>query len=91
MSNRIERIQQSKHFELTKNRHRKSGKIHYRINLIGEDWSWRDPSSIASWRNAVRDIVDPLRNKSGEYGLHWKFRSQKEAEMLYMTLVLKFS
>jgi len=86
MSYRIEQICQSRYFELTKNRHRKSNKVHYRINLM--DWPW---TGMQSFQDQVRDTVDPTRTKSGQFGYHWKFRSRNEAEMMYMTLMLKFA
>ena len=86
----VQILNQSKYFRLTKCRHRKSEKVHYRITLIDHPWEAYDVSP-QSFFDQVRDIVDPLRNKSGAAGIHWKFRSQDQAEKLYMTLLLKFS
>ena len=41
--------------------------------------------------DVVRDICDPLRNKSGADGIKWKFRSRITAEKCYIFLVLKFA
>ena len=41
--------------------------------------------------DSVRDICDPLRNKSGKDGIKWKFRSRVTAEQCYTFLALKFS
>jgi len=41
--------------------------------------------------DAVRDICDPLRNKSGKNGIKWKFRSRVTAEQCYTFLALKYS
>ena len=41
--------------------------------------------------DVVRDICDPLRNKSGKDGIKWKFRSLTTAEQCYTFLALKFS
>ena len=40
---------------------------------------------------AVRDICDPLRRKSGPLGRKWKFRSITTADQCYTFLALKFS
>ena len=39
----------------------------------------------------VRDLFDPLRNKGGRWGTHWKFSNRKDAEQMYTIAVLKFS
>jgi hypothetical protein len=41
--------------------------------------------------DVVRDICDPLRNKSGKDGIKWKFRSRVTAEQCYTFLALKYS
>jgi len=41
--------------------------------------------------DVVRDICDPLRNKSGKDGIKWKFRSLTTAEQCYTFLALKYS
>ena len=41
--------------------------------------------------DVVRDICNPLRNKSGKGGIKWKFRSRVTAEQCYTFLSLKFS
>jgi hypothetical protein len=50
-------------------------------------------SSPAPTQNldVVRDICDPLRNKSGKDGTKWKFRSRVTAEQCYTFLSLKLS
>ena len=51
------------------------------------------PYSMATTQNldVVRDICDPLRNKSGKDGIKWKFRSRVTAEQCYTFLALKYS
>jgi hypothetical protein len=51
------------------------------------------PESLVAPQNldVVRDICDPLRNKSGKNGIKWKFRSLTTAEQCYTFLALKFS
>jgi len=51
------------------------------------------PFSPAPTQNldVVRDICDPLRNKSGKDGIKWKFRSLTTAEQCYTFLSLKYS
>ncbi len=51
------------------------------------------PFSPAPTQNldVVRDICDPLRNKSGKDGIKWKFRSLTTAEQCYTFLALKYS
>jgi len=39
----------------------------------------------------VRNICDPLRNKSGKDGTKWKFRSRVTADQCYTFLALKLS
>jgi hypothetical protein len=97
MSYKIETLQKSTFFTLTKNRHRKSEKVHYRITMHAWPVEWGSVSfhtnllENISFKDQVRNIVDPLRNKAGSQGTQWKFRSRDEAEKLYMALMLKFS
>ena len=79
--NRSQVLHKSEHFELRRVKRRKSDKVYYEIRLIS--WTTND------WLEGVRDIVDPLRNKSGRYGNHWKFRSYDEAEKLMTALLLR--
>jgi hypothetical protein len=97
MSYKVETIQKSTFFTLTKNRHRKSDKVHYRITMHSWPVKWNSVGFNTnllenfSFKDQVRDIVDPLRNKAGTEGTHWKFRSRDEAEKLYTALMLKFA
>ena len=53
----------------------------------------QQPEFLVAEQNldVVRDICDPLRNKSGKNGIKWKFRSRITAEKCYIFLVLKYS
>jgi hypothetical protein len=46
--------------------------------LTDEDWDW------------IRDMCDPMRNKSGRRGRRWRFRSRTEAERCWTMILLKF-
>lgn len=37
---------------------------------------------------AIRNLVDPLRNKSGNQGTSWKYRNRKDAEQHYTMLLM---
>ena len=39
----------------------------------------------------IRNFFDPLRNKGGRWGSHWKYSNRKDAEQMYATALLKFS
>ena len=43
-----------------------------------EDWDW------------LRNICDPMRNKSGARGRRWRFRSRTEAEKCWTLILLKY-
>ena len=49
-----------------------------RLHLSDEDWDW------------IRDICDPMRNKSGNRGRRWRFRSRSQAEKCWTMILLKF-
>ena len=79
--NRIQTLHESENFELRRVKRRKSDKVYYEIKVM--------VYATDEWCEGVRDIVDPLRNKSGRYGNHWKFRSLDEAEKLMTALLLR--
>ena len=86
-------IYSSKHFCLLKWRHRKSDKVHYRLEMMDSWWAIGPSTNgeLVSMADQVRDIVDPTRCRSGHTGKHWKYRSLNEAEKMYTLLVMKFS
>jgi hypothetical protein len=70
-------------------RQRGSIKKYWEIEWLGWGVAWGVawPGPIEE----VRDICDPLRNKSGKFGTKWKFRSRVTAEQCYTFLSLKLS
>jgi hypothetical protein len=84
------RISHIKHIclnEVTRRRQGGSIKKHWEIECLAWGMLW--PSFILI--EEVRDICDPLRNKSGKDGIKWKFRSRVTAEQCYTFLALKYS
>ena len=79
--NRSQVLHKSDKFELRRVKRRKTDKVYYEIKLM--------VYATDEWCEGVRDIVDPLRNKSGRFGTHWKFRSYDEAEKLMTALLLR--
>lgn len=78
-------LQKSKWFQLTEKRRRKNNNsVYYEIKI--DRWGF---DNDGEWLEAVRDIIDPLRNKSGKYGIHWNFRDRDEAEKMMSMLLLK--
>lgn len=41
--------------------------------------------------NEIRDLFDPLRNKSGHDGTSWKYSNRKDAEQMYIMATLRWS
>ena len=81
--NRHQVLHKSENFVLSKVKRRKSDKVYYEIKLL------MTYARSYEWIDSVRDIVDPLRNKSGRYGSQWKFRSLDEAEKMLTALLLR--
>ena len=77
------RLHESTHFRLQQE-HNSKGRKFYRIVW----WNWID---LHDQVNAVRDIVDPQRNKSGKNGSSWKFSNRAKAEQMYMMLLMRWS
>jgi hypothetical protein len=85
-------IHSSKHFRLIKWRHRKSDKVHYRVEMSYDYWMDRNrEEGEKSFPERVRDVIDPTRCRSGQGGDHWKYRNLEEATKAYTFLVMKFS
>lgn len=80
-------IYHSKNFRLLKWHHRKSLKVHYRVEIMNLWWELDGTSMVEQ----VRDIVDPTRCRSGKAGTHWKYRNLDEATKVYTFLVMRFS
>lgn len=77
------RLHESRCFRLQQETNR-NGRRFYRI--VWWDWILEHEDL-----ERVRDIVDPLRNKSGSNGSSWKFSSRAEAEKYYTMLLLRWS
>lgn len=89
MNSRITPLYKSEFFELRKMKRRKSEKIYYEVRVTG--WIPETSSMETSFYEQVRDMIDPLRNKSGSAGTHWKFRNLNDAEKIYTALVLRWT
>lgn len=68
---------------------RKTDKVYYEVRVTG--WVPEVPPTEDSFFEQVRDMIDPLRNKSGKGGTHWRFRNQTDAEKIYTALVLRWT
>ena len=84
-SNQI--LHKSENFELRRKKRRKTDKVYYEISLPLSNRLINDEAFV----EGVRDLVDPLRNRSGRYGLHWKYRSREEAEQMLTALLLRWA
>ena len=85
--NRIQTLHESENFELRRVKRRKSDKVYYEIRLTMSNRLINDEAFV----EGVRDVVDPLRNRSGRFGIHWKFRVREEAEKMLTALLLKWA
>ena len=85
--NRSQVLHKSEMFELRRVKRRKSDKVYYEIRLTMSNRLINDEAFV----EGVRDVVDPLRNRSGRFGIHWKFRVREEAEKMLTALLLKWS
>ena len=85
--NRIQTLHESENFELRRVKRRKSDKVYYEIRLTMSNRLINDEAFV----EGVRDIVDPLRNRSGRFGIHWKFRVREEAEKMLTALLLRWA
>lgn len=77
------RLHESRCFRLQQETNRKGRKF-YRI-------VWWDWLGLHHEQEQMRDIVDPLRNRSGPNGSSWKFSNKAEAEKYYTMLLLRWA
>ena len=77
------RLHESRCFRLQQETNRKGRKF-YRIVWF----NWID---LHDQDEQLRDLIDPHRNKSGKHGSSWKFSNLKEAEQMYMMLLMRWS
>lgn len=68
---------------------RKKDRLWYEIEF--NSWDHKYSTDRNNVYEQVRDFFDPLRNKGGRWGSHWKFSNRKDAEQMYTTALLKFS
>lgn len=79
-------IAQSQYFTLHSTQKKRNGKPHHKIFVLAAKSLWNREIDIA----AVRDMVDPLRSRGGQYATSWRFRHLREAQQLYTVLVLRW-
>lgn len=84
--NRYTVLHKSTFFDMRRVKRRKTDKVYFEIRIIGFP-----PRETGNFFDAVRDIVDPQRNKSGQFGRHWKFRSHDEASQNLSMLLLRWA
>ena len=75
-------LNKSRWFKLTQETNR-NGRKFYRISVFNFGWGIKTIESI-------RDLVDPLRNKSGRDGWDWKYSNRKDAEQVYVMLLIRW-
>ncbi len=78
------RLHESKYFRLQQETNQNTGRRFYRI-------VWWDMFGLVEHADAVRDVVDPLRQRSGRNGASWKFTNRVEAERMYTMLLLRWT
>lgn len=88
MSNRQKQIlAETGAFKLV--RRRKKDRLWYEVEF--NSYAPRYTADEHNLYEQVRDFFDPLRNKGGRWGTHWKYSNRKDAEQMYTIAVLKFS
>jgi hypothetical protein len=78
------RLHESKYFRLQQETNQNTGRRFSRI-------VWWDMFGLVEQADAVRDVVDPLRQRSGRNGASWKFTNRVEAERMYTMLLLRWA
>jgi hypothetical protein len=88
MSNRQKQIlAETGAFKLIKRK--KKDRHWYEIEFDSWDHQYDDnPNNLYE---QVRDFFDPLRNKGGKWGTHWKFSNRKDAEQMFLAATLKWT
>lgn len=79
-------IYQSQHFTLHSTQQKRNSKSYRKIYVLAVKLMWDNYIDLS----AVRDLVDPHRNRGGKYSTSWKFRHKIQAEQLYTMLVLRW-
>lgn len=77
-------IHESRRFRLSLCRKKSNNRKYYLVTSHTYIYTHED-------EEAMRDIADPLRNKSGKRGRQWKYVNFKEAEQVYMMLNMRWS
>lgn len=78
------RLHESNCFRLQQETNKTTGRRFYRI-------VWHNWIDLHGQEEAMRDIVDPNRNRSGRNGSSWKFSNRTEAEKYYTMLLLRWN
>jgi len=78
------RLHESKYFRLQQE-HNTKGRKFYRI-VVWNTW----PLSVEE-EEKIRDVIDPMRNRSGKHGTNWKYTNRREAEQMYSMLLLRWA
>ena len=74
-------------FKLIK-RHKKD-RLWYEVEF--DSWDHRYSTDRENLYEQVRDFFDPLRNKGGRWGTHWKYSNRKDAEQMFLAATLKWA
>ena len=75
-------IHKTQQFIISKRVRKGSGRVYYELSL-NLDTPWK-----RDWADRVRDIVDPTRNRSGQFGKSWKYQTRAEAEQALTHLLM---
>ena len=82
MSSRTRTIQETDKFFIRKCTRRSNGKNYYELACNMNYW-WENDEV-----DRVRDILDPTRNRSGQFGRSWKYQSLARAEQALTHLLM---
>lgn len=83
MRSRTRTIQKTDKFVISKRVRKGSGRVYYELacNMYFNHWSYDDFEK-------VRDIIDPTRNRAGQFGKSWKYQTRVEAEQALTHLLM---
>ena len=84
----------SRWFRISQYRRFVNGKVRGKpIYMLSLTHRYTSPDMVVldDFHDAVRDIVDPFRSRSGKNGTSWKYDSKARAEKDYLMLVMKWS
>ena len=84
MSRQNSVIAKTKYFQLAR-RQQKNGRVFYVVST--GHYAYLDYDIMSQ----VRDLFDPLRNRSGGQGYSWKYSNRKDAEQMYIMATLRWA